>query len=73
MLGVRRKDEGHGHARRLLDAPHEMSRRDPTSSGVTLNTEAPHNVPIYQHFGYDVISHVRLGRDRETLGLLSSR
>ncbi len=60
MLGVRRSHAGLGLARRLLDALHERSYRDRESCGVTLNTEDPSNVPLYQHFGYRVIGQGRV-------------
>jgi GNAT superfamily N-acetyltransferase len=66
MLGVRRSHAGQGLARRLLDAVHEMSRRDPASAGVSLSTEDPTNVPLYQHCGYEVTSHERVSDNLET-------
>jgi len=55
MLGVRRAYAGRGLARHLLDALHDRSSADRQSCGVTLNTEDPRNVPLYEHFGYRVI------------------
>ncbi len=55
MLGVRKAFQGQGHAGRLLDAMHRMSGDDPQSTGVLLTTEDPDNVPLYRHFGYEVI------------------
>jgi GNAT superfamily N-acetyltransferase len=66
MLGVRRSHAGRGLGRRLLDEVHAMSRRDPESTGVTLSTEDPKNVPLYQHVGYEVIGHARVTDDLET-------
>jgi GNAT superfamily N-acetyltransferase len=60
MLGVQRSHTGQGLARRLLDALHERSHHDPESRGVTLNTEDPGNIPLYQHFGYRVIGQERV-------------
>jgi len=57
MLGVVREQQGLGHARRLLEAVHEMSRVDSDSSGVSLTTETPRNLPFYEHFGYRVLGH----------------
>ena len=69
MIGVRRSRGGRGLARRLLDAVHEMSREDAGSCGVTLTTEDPANVPLYQHFGYEVIGQARVSDTLETWGL----
>jgi GNAT superfamily N-acetyltransferase len=66
MLGVRRTRAGQGLGRRLLNAMHEMSRRDATSTGVSLSTEEPKNVFLYQHCGYEIRSHERVTDDMET-------
>ena len=66
MLGVRRSYAGRGLGRRLLDEVHAMSVRDPQSTGVTLSTEDPKNVPLYEHVGYKVIGHERVTPDLET-------
>ncbi len=63
MLGVRRSHAGLGLARRLLDALHERSYRDRESCGVTLITEEPSHVPLYQHFGYRVIGEGRVSHE----------
>ena len=55
MIGVVREAQGQGHARTLLEAVHAMSRADPESSGVSLTTETPKNLPFYEHFGYRVL------------------
>jgi predicted acetyltransferase len=66
MIGVRRSHAGRGLARQLLTAVHDLSRVDPRSSGVTLSTEAANNVPLYHHFGYQLLSHARVSDDLET-------
>ncbi len=68
MIGVRRSHHGKGLARQLLDAVHEMSRTDPASSGVTLTTEDSQNVALYQHFGYEIVGHIRVDSQLETWG-----
>lgn len=60
LIGVRRRHAGRGLARLLMDAAHETSRRDPVSRGVSLTTEDPGNLPIYEHFGYRRLGHARL-------------
>ncbi len=55
MIGVVDGARGTGLGRRLLQAVHAMSARDPDSEGVSLSTENPGNVPLYRHFGYEVL------------------
>ena len=50
MIGVRHANRGEGHGRRLLERLHDVSLADPESAGISLTTEAPSNVPLYQHF-----------------------
>jgi ribosomal protein S18 acetylase RimI-like enzyme len=59
MIGVHSSYGGRGLGRLLLDAVHEMSRGDPRSTGVSLTTEVESNVGLYQHFGYDLVGHVK--------------
>lgn len=68
MIGVRRAGRGLGLGRLLLDHVHEMSRLDPRSEGVSLTTEDPANVPLYEHFGYEVIGYARVSPELETWG-----
>ena len=46
--------------RKLIDYVHLMSRKDTSSQGVTLTTEDPANVPLYEHFGYTVVGRTRV-------------
>jgi len=66
MIGVRRSHHGRGLARVLLDAVHERSRAEAGSSGVSLTTERPANVRLYEHFGYRVVGQGRVGGAFET-------
>ena len=66
MIGVRRSHHGRGLARLLLDAVHERSRAAAESSGVSLTTELPQNVRLYEHFGYRVVGQARVGDAFET-------
>jgi len=68
MIGVSRAAQGSGLGRKLIDHVHLMSREDASSQGVTLTTEDPANVPLYEHFGYEVIGHARLSPTFETWG-----
>ncbi len=60
MIGVRGASQGRGLAGALLDHLHRVSADDPASAGVSLTTEDPANVPLYEYFGYRVVGHARL-------------
>jgi ribosomal protein S18 acetylase RimI-like enzyme len=60
MIGVSRAAQGSGLGRKLIDHVHLMSRQDASSQGVTLTTEDPANVPLYEHFGYTVVGQTRV-------------
>jgi GNAT superfamily N-acetyltransferase len=68
MIGVIRSHAGRGLARPLLEAVHDMSARDPQSTGVSLSTELERNVSLYEHFGYRRLGHVRVGEGLESWG-----
>jgi len=68
MIGVRPRARGKGRSRTLLEGVHRLSRTDPESAGVTLTTEVPENVPLYRHFGYQVVGHATVAPDLETWG-----
>ncbi len=61
MIGVRRSAQGQGLGRTLLEAVHELSESDTSSTGVTLTTEVETNVPLYEHFGYEVLGSATVG------------
>jgi GNAT superfamily N-acetyltransferase len=66
MLGVRRSHAGRGLGGRLLKEIHAKSSADGESSGVTLSTEDPKNVALYQHCGYEVVAHAAVTDELET-------
>lgn len=68
MIGVRRAAKGKGVGRRLIEHVHLMSREDSGSQGVTLTTEDEGNVPLYQHFGYEIVGHATVGWGLRTWG-----
>lgn len=68
MIGVRRSAQGTGVGRDLLEAVHDLSVADPESEGVSLTTEDPKNVTLYQRFGYDVIGKAVVGPELTTWG-----
>jgi GNAT superfamily N-acetyltransferase len=69
MIGVRRNAQGSGRGRLLLDHVHELSREDPESGGVSLSTENPDNVALYEHVGYVVKGHAVVSPELETWAL----
>jgi len=69
MIGVRGAHAGQGVGRTLLEAVHRRSREDERSCGITLTTEDPANLPLYQRFGYRILGHVEVGNDLESWGL----
>jgi GNAT superfamily N-acetyltransferase len=66
MIGVRRAMHGRRLGRALLDAVHDLAASDPHSAGVSLTTESPLNVALYEHFGYRVQGYARVASDLET-------
>ena len=69
MVGVRRTMHGTKLGRTLLDEVQEISRQTPGSQGVSLTTELPRNVELYQHMGYEVTGHVQVTPELETWAL----
>lgn len=69
MIGTRRGMRGQGQGRRLLEHVHLMSQRDPESRGVSLTTEDPANLPLYERFGYAITGHARVSPELETWSL----
>ncbi|NIP78511.1 MAG: GNAT family N-acetyltransferase, partial [Gemmatimonadetes bacterium] len=61
MIGVRPAAQGRGLGRRLLEAVHARSAADAASAGVSLSTELETNVPLYRHFGYEVLGSADVG------------
>jgi GNAT superfamily N-acetyltransferase len=68
MLAVPPRFQGRGLARVLLERVHAMSREHPESRGVTLTTESPANVPLYEHMGYGIVGHGQIAPGLETWG-----
>lgn len=68
MLGVRRSHQKRGAAGLLLNALHNLSERAPDSRGVSLTTEDPVNVPLYQRFGYRIVGEARVSGGLTTWG-----
>jgi len=68
MIGVRASRQGLGLGRVLMDAVHSLSARDPLSAGVSLTTEVEGNVPLYLHFGYDLLGTAAVASTLTTWG-----
>lgn len=66
MIGVRRTHRGTGAARALLEAVHALAAADPGSNGVSLTTEHPPNVTLYERFGYRVLGWTRIADELES-------
>ena len=68
MIGVVSTHLGRGLARPLLEEAHKRSVAHPESEGVSLGTELPKNVSLYQHFGYEIVAHLQVDEGIETWG-----
>ncbi len=66
MIGVHPAHAGTGLARVLLEHVHKLADRDAGSRGVTLSTEAPRNVALYERFGYQRRGYARVAPELET-------
>lgn len=73
MLGVRHAWHGQGVGRLLLEAVTDLARADVQSSGVSLTTETPENVKLYEHCGYRVVREARVADSFQTWGLFRPR
>jgi GNAT superfamily N-acetyltransferase len=73
MLGVRRAHQGRGLARLLITAVQELSSSHEKSTGVSLTTEDPANLALYEHLGYRVHGHVHVADTLETWTLFRPR
>jgi hypothetical protein len=69
MIGVCTRHAKRGLARPLLDTIRDLSASDPRSSGISLTTEVPANVGLYEHFGYEVVGHAPVTPNLETWGM----
>ncbi len=73
LIGVRASAQGSGLGRVLLEHLHARADADPGSAGVSLTTELPRNVGLYQHFGYEVTGHARVSGELETWAFFRPR
>ena len=69
MIGIRRANHGRGLARPLLESAIQLAAADPDSAGLTLTTETPENVRLYQHFGFEVTGEAFAAPGLKTWGL----
>jgi ribosomal protein S18 acetylase RimI-like enzyme len=61
-IGVNPIYKDQGLARPLLEAVHALAENHPTAIGVALSTENEKNVPLYEHFGYEVTAHSHIDK-----------
>jgi GNAT superfamily N-acetyltransferase len=73
MIGVHPDYQGKGYAGALLNAVKDMSAADARSTGVSLSTENPANVVLYEHFGYRVFAEVDIDELHSWFMFLSVR
>jgi GNAT superfamily N-acetyltransferase len=73
MIGVRPVMAGSGMGRLMLERVHRLADEQPATTGVSLTTEDPRNVPFYQHMGYQVGGPVRVSDAMETWGFFRRR
>lgn len=69
VLGVRTLDRGTGLSRRLLQRVHQLAREHPSAEGVSLTTEDPANVGLYEHFGYRLTGEASVANQLVTWGM----
>lgn len=68
ILSIPPRYQGRGLARPLLDQVHLLSREYARSTGVSLTTEDPKNVRLYEYFGYRVVGRREVVPGLETWG-----
>lgn len=60
MLAVHPRVRGRGLARALLEDLQAASESHPDSAGVGLDTSNARNVTLYEHFGYQMVTRLRV-------------
>ncbi|MDX1460668.1 MAG: GNAT family N-acetyltransferase [Xanthomonadales bacterium] len=66
MIGTRTAHQGEGLGRRLIEHVQALAADHPYSTGVSLSTENPANVPFYQNLGFELTGHAAVGPGLET-------
>ena len=61
MIGILPTYQGKGYSKHLMNAVKEIALANPESTGICLSTELAENVPMYERFGYRVISEADVG------------
>jgi GNAT superfamily N-acetyltransferase len=69
VLGVRAIDRGTGLSRRLLEYVQRLAREHPSAEGVSLTTEDPANVGLYEHLGYQLTGEASVTNQLVTWGM----
>lgn len=60
-IGVDPVHQGKGVGKTLLTYIHEFVDKDPSSTGIGLDTENPENVKLYERFGYHIVETKKIG------------
>jgi GNAT superfamily N-acetyltransferase len=61
IIGALQAHQGKGYATKIIEEVQRISEAHSTSTGVCLCTEDPPNVPLYEHFGYKILSETDVG------------
>jgi GNAT superfamily N-acetyltransferase len=73
MIGVRHTHAGMGLGRQLLEAVYGLALADRDSRGVSLDTEKPGNVQLYEHCGWQVMGRAPVAPGLETWGMFRGK
>ncbi|MEA3397901.1 MAG: GNAT family N-acetyltransferase, partial [Chloroflexota bacterium] len=61
LIAVQPQAQGQGYGKALLAEVHARVEAHPTSRGISLDTENPQTVPLYEHLGYHVTHQIAAG------------
>lgn len=61
MIGVRKEHQSKGIGKLLLNHAHQLTLEDGEATGISLSTEVPQNVSLYEHFGYEITGSADVG------------
>lgn len=60
MIGVRKQHQNMGLGKLLLTHAHQLAAEDKKATGISLSTEVPQNVSLYEHFGYKMMGNANI-------------
>ncbi|MEQ9264443.1 MAG: GNAT family N-acetyltransferase, partial [Balneolaceae bacterium] len=61
MIGVRKECQSKGIGKLLLNHAHQLTFEDEEATGISLSTEVPQNVSLYEYFGYEITGSADVG------------